>query len=126
MATKPKTPEEKYAAKQRQLAAIEPHKWKPGQSGNPAGPQKVSVQFFRYVVKFMEMTPAQIKRLDTKKLSMSEIGALAFVNKFGKGEWNQQREVIERELGKVQQNIGIGGPEGEPIKIYYGIDPDKI
>ena len=121
-----KDDKEKNAAKQRQLDAIKPHEWKPGQSGNPAGPPKCNTQLYRYFCKFLDMTPAQLEKLDKSKLKMVEVAALAMVKKVGKGEWPQQREVIERDEGKVPNKTELSGTDGEPIKFYRGIEPEKM
>lgn len=116
----------KTTAKQRGQDNIIPHQWKPGQSGNPKGTPPAKTQLYRHFCKYLEMTPAQIEKLDKSKLSMSQIAALAMVRKVGKGEWPQQKEVIERDEGKVPNKTELSGTDGEPIKFYRGIEPEKM
>ena len=42
------------------IAPPEDHQFKPGQSGNPAGPPKRRTQLWTYVCKYMEMTDAAL------------------------------------------------------------------
>ncbi|MCP4566799.1 MAG: hypothetical protein GY841_04370 [FCB group bacterium] len=79
--------------------------WKPGESGNPAGPPKARVQLLRYICEYMEMTPKQLKALDTSKLTMARITALKHVQKMGQGEYNRLRDMIDRFEGKVPDHI---------------------
>ena len=79
--------------------------WKPGESGNPAGPPKARVQLLRYICEYMEMTPKQLKALDVNKLTMSRIAALKHVQKMGQGEYNRLRDMIDRFEGKVPDHV---------------------
>ena len=116
--------DKKLTAKQRSLANLMP--FKPGQSGNPNGAPKCKTNLYRYFCEYMDMTPAKLEKLDKSKLSMAQISALAMVKKVGKGEWPQQREVIERDEGKVPNKTELSGMDGEPIKFYRGIEPEKM
>ena len=122
---------EKIAAKQRSLDNIKPHEWKPGQSGNPKGAPKCKTNLYRYFCEYMEMSFEAVQALikdknAQKQLSMSQVAALALCAKVGKGEWPQQKEVIERDEGKVPQKTELSGTDGEPIKFYRGIEPEKM
>ena len=112
----------KYPAKRK--AGLKP--FEPGQSGNPKGPPKATTQLYRYFCLYMDMTEDKLGRLDKSKLTMSQLGALAMVNKIKEGSWPQQREVIERDEGKVPQKTELSGPEGEPMKFYTGIVPEDV
>ena len=102
MAKKNGVKHRKASAKQK--AGLKPP-WKPGESGNPAGPPKAKVQLLRYICEYMEMTPKQIKALDTSKLTMSRIAALRHVEKMGKGEYSRLRDMIDRFEGKVPDHV---------------------
>jgi len=85
------------AAAARQKAGLKPP-WKPGESGNPNGPPRAKIQLFRYICLYLEMTPAQLKRIDQNKLTMSQLAAIKTVMKMAnQGEWQRVKEMIDRE-----------------------------
>ena len=99
----------KVAAKQRihpnSLANLKANEFKPGESGNPAGPPIAKLHLWRYICEYMEMTPEQLKALDITKLKMSQVTALRHVEKMGKGEYNRLRDTIDRSEGKVPDHV---------------------
>lgn len=101
------------------------HQFKPGQSGNPAGPPRVKTQLYRHIQKFLEMGPAKLDKLDVNKMTMSQRAAFETVKRIGKGEWKRIKEIIDREEGKVPDKIHVSGGENEPIKIVQ-IDESKL
>ena len=116
----------KTTAKQRGQDNIIPHQWKPGQSGNPAGPPIAKTQLYRYLCKYLDMTRNQLLKIDKDKLKLSQRGALKTALWIADGEWQRIREIIERDEGKVPQKTELSGPEGEPIKFYRDIEPEKM
>ena len=74
---------------------------------NPNGPPKAKTQFYRYVCKYLSMTPKQIKAIDKDGLTLSQRGALKTALKIADGEWSQIREIIERDEGKVTEHMTI-------------------
>ena len=101
--------DDRCAAKQHKRYDISQHAhehaWKPGQSGNPAGPPKMKVQFWRYVQQYSEMTDAQIDQIDRSKLSQSKIAALVFVKLMAAGNWHQVKEALDRDEGPIVAKI---------------------
>ena len=118
----------KTIAKQRGQDNIIPHQWRPGQSGNPKGAPPSRTNLWRYICEYMEMTPEKLQRvaLKSSELTMARRAALVTVQKMGAGEWTRLKEMIERSEGKVPQKTEISGADGEPIKFYRGIEPEKI
>ena len=64
----------------------EEHQFKPGQSGNPAGPPKRKTQLWVYVNQFMEMTDHQIAKVDRTKLTQAQKVALKLVQRAAEGK----------------------------------------
>ena len=126
MAKKEKKNKDKLSAEQRRLANLIP--FKPGQSGNPKGTPPSRTNLWRYICEYMEMTPEKLQRvaLKSSELTMARRAALVTVQKMGAGEWTRLKEMIERSEGKVPQKTEISGANGEPIKFYRGIEPEKI
>lgn len=86
-------------------------KFKPGVSGNPAGPPKGRVQLWRYFGKFMGMTEAKLEKLDREKMTLAELTALKLVEnmKDGKSSGSERlaRHVFDREEGKPIEHFVI-------------------
>lgn len=87
-------------AKQRMLAGLKPP-WAKGQSGNPAGPPKAKVQFWRYVQQYSALTLDDIDKIDRKTLSLSKLGALEYALKLSHCEWSQVKEALDRDEGAI-------------------------
>lgn len=111
---------EKLAAKQGKSEVgygkpPEQHQYKPGESGNPAGPPIHRTQLWTYFCEYMGMTDSQLEKVKAKKLSQSQQTAIVLVEniKVGKfsGSGKLMRYVVDRELGKAQESIKITGVE---------------
>ena len=89
----------------------EEHKFKPGQSGNPAGPPKRRTQFWVYICTYMEMTDAEIKKLKRPEMTQVQQAALKLVRqaKAGKycGSERLARYIVDREEGKATEHLVI-------------------
>jgi len=53
--------------------------WKPGQSGNPAGPPKVKIHLRRHVERFINMTPKKIGALLKDEKAMESLKAVEVI-----------------------------------------------
>jgi hypothetical protein len=85
------------------------YQFKPGQSGNPAGPPKRRTQLWVYFCEYMEMTDSQIAKLDHKKLTQAQQTALKIVENAKNGEYTGSerlaRYVIDRDEGKPVEHV---------------------
>jgi len=85
--------------------------FKPGQSGNPAGPPVRRTQLWVYFCQFMAMTDAELEKLDRKKLTQAQQTALKLVDhaKVGRysGSERLARYAIDREEGKAVEHLVI-------------------
>ena len=80
------------------------HQFKPGQSGNPAGPPIRRTQLWVYFSQYMAMTDAEIEKLDSAKLTQSEQMALSLVEKEAKaGSRALALAIFDREEGRALQ-----------------------
>jgi len=86
-------------------------KWKPGQSGNPAGPPAARTQLWRYFCNYMEMSDAQIIKAKKKGLSQSQQAAMKLVEDVKAGEVPKSGKfaqyVIDRDLGKPKEHVQV-------------------
>jgi len=91
------------------------YQWKPGQSGNPNGPPKRRTQLWVWFCKYMDMTDAELKKLDTKELTQAQQSALKLVKnmKSGKcsGSERLARHIFDREEGKAVEHIIVGNED---------------
>lgn len=91
------------------------HQFPPGQSGNPKGPPKRKTQLWVWFCKYMEMTDAELKKLDTKKLTQAQQSALKLVENMKGGKYSGSerlaRHVFDREEGKAVEHIILGSDE---------------
>lgn len=101
------------------------HQFKPGQSGNPKGPPKATVQYTRYQCEYLNMTLSEIKQIDRSKLTLAQTGALRGALKIGDGDLPRTKEMLERTEGKVAQAVELSGGV-DPVKYYQGVDPEKV
>ena len=67
------------------VAPPEEHQFKPGQSGNPAGPPKRRTQLWVYICTYMEMTDAQLASLERETLTQAQRVALKLVENAAQG-----------------------------------------
>ncbi len=92
-------------------APPEEHQFKPGQSGNPAGPPKRRTQLWVYICTYMEMTNAEIKKLKRAEMTQVQQSALKLVRqaKAGKycGSERLARYIVDREEGKATEHLII-------------------
>ena len=93
------------------VAPPEEHQFKPGQSGNPAGPPKRRTQLWVYICTYMEMTDAEIKKLERPEMTQVQQTALKLVRqaKAGKycGSERLARYIVDREEGKATEHLVI-------------------
>ena len=89
--------------------------FKPGQSGNPAGPPKRRTQLWVWFCEYMSLTDAKLKRLDRKKLTQVQKTALKLVENATDGKYTGSerlaRHVFDREEGKAVEHIIVGGED---------------
>lgn len=101
------------------------HTWKKGmKSPNPLGRTRPKVHLYARFCQIMEMTEDEKEVLsDSPKLTLADKAAIELANKVKEGMWSQQLEIINREEGKVQENIQIEVPP-QPIRFMEA--PDRI
>lgn len=91
------------------------HQFPPGQSGNPNGPPKRRTQLWVWFCKYMAMADAEIKKLDTKKLTQAQQAALKLVKNMKAGNNSGSeclaRHVFDREEGKPVEHLIIGNDD---------------
>lgn len=91
------------------------YQWKPGVSGNPNGPPKRRTNLWVWYCKYMNMNDAEIKKLDTKKLTQAQQSALKLVENMKdckySGSERLARHVFDREEGKAVEHIIIGNED---------------
>jgi hypothetical protein len=92
------------------------HQFPPGVSGNPKGPPKRRTQLWVWFCKYMNMTDAQIEKLEKAELTQAQQGALKLVEnaKNGKGSGSEAlaRHVFDREEGRATEYVVLGENEG--------------
>ena len=89
----------------------EEHQFKPGQSGNPAGPPKRRTRLWVYINQFMEMTDADLAKVDRETLTQSQQIALKIVERAAEGLGTDSerlaRYAIDRDEGKASEHLVI-------------------
>ena len=89
----------------------EEHQFKPGQSGNPAGPPKRRTQLWVYINQFMEMTDAQLAKVDRETLTQAQKVALKLVENAAQGKGCESerlaRYCVDRDEGKASEHLVI-------------------
>jgi hypothetical protein len=82
---------------------LKQYQFQKGQSGNPSGgtsDSRPKLIFWRYVVDYLAKTHPQLNALErTDALTMAQLGAKVFVEKFAEGHLPRQLEVLNREIG---------------------------
>lgn len=84
--------------------------FKKGQSGNPSGCPKGSVNVWPVIMRYLDCEYVELKELiDDEdrfgKLTMREQAALRIVMDFAEGKDTLQTQFLNRELGKIPDNI---------------------
>jgi hypothetical protein len=106
---------------------VEPHKFKPGQSGNPAGKPKGAKRVSTVLKELLEkLAPGAVvdakfvaefckgrKRVTNADAAAARLLYEALV----KGEPWAMKELIDRTEGKATQPVELGGAEGGPLKV---------
>ena len=89
----------------------EEHQFKPGQSGNPAGPPKRRTQLWVYINQFMAMTDAELARVDRETLTQAQKVALKLVENAAQGKGCDSerlaRYCVDRDEGKASEHLII-------------------
>lgn len=122
-----------------QLANIENHKWKKGQSGNPKGASKNRVKAFLKTIlnknklkKTEGLTMAEINTIEKKVLELGlpdlQVLAksdgspaylknlcLAIITDMKHGKTDTVQKLRERQYGQVKQQIEVTGADGAPL-----------
>ena len=93
------------------IAPPEDHQFKPGQSGNPAGPPRHRTQLWLWICKYMGMRDAEIRKLKRAEMTQAQQSALKLVRqaKAGKycGSERLARYIVDREEGKATEHLVI-------------------
>ena len=114
--TKKTVKDKRLTAKQREYKVGDKHppkehQFKPGQSGNPAGPPVRRTQLWVWFCKYMDQTDAEIARLDRSKLTQAQQTALKLVENAKNGKYSGSehlsRHVFDREEGKAVEHLVI-------------------
>ena len=92
-------------------APPEEHQFKPGQSGNPAGPPKRRTQLWVYICTYMEMTDAELAKVDRETLTQAQKLALKLVERAAQGKGCDSerlaRYCVDRDEGKASEHLII-------------------
>jgi len=110
--------------RERQLAGLRP-RWKPGQSGNPAGrPKKqicITTLTAEYLLTIPESLPDGIP--NTKKKTWAQLTAEKLVHQAVGGDTPAMRELLDRIDGKVKAQ---SEHSGDGFKLILGVKPPPI
>jgi hypothetical protein len=87
------------------------HQFKPGQSGNPKGAPVQRINLWPRFCRFMNMTDADVKKLDRTKLTKAEQTALRLAEDLQQGKYSGSqrlaRHVFDREEGRPIEHMVI-------------------
>ena len=93
------------------IAPPEEHQFKPGQSGNPAGPPKRRTQLWVYINQFMAMTDAELAKVERPALTQAQKFALKLVKRATQGKEcgseRLARYCVDRDEGKASEHLTI-------------------
>jgi len=88
------------------------YQFKPGQSGNPDGSPKHRTHLWCWLCRYMVMTPAELAKLDRKRLTAAQQTALKMTENAVKGKGCRverlARYIIDREEGRAVERIVFG------------------
>jgi len=87
------------------------HQFKPGQSGNPAGPPVRRTQLWVWFCKYMNMTNGELVKLKTGQMTQAQHTALKLVRNMKRGKESGSerlaKHVFDREEGKAIEHLII-------------------
>jgi len=91
------------------------NRFEPGESGNPKGPPKRKTNLWVWLCKYMDMTDAELEKLDGTELTQARQYALNLAKNMKKGRGPESerfaRHLFDREEGKVVEHIIIGNED---------------
>lgn len=102
----------------RNISGIEPHKFKPGQSGNPSGKPKGvehSSTRLKRLLEFVQKAENPFTGKD-EEFTVAEKMDLAMILKAQAGDVAAYREIIDRLEGKAKQPVEHSGNPNSPVK----------
>ena len=89
----------------------EDSQFKPGQSGNPAGPPKRRTNLWVWICKYMEMTDAELAKVERPALTQAQKFALKLVKRAAQGKGCDSerlaRYCVDRDEGKASEHLVI-------------------
>lgn len=96
---------------------IEPHKFKPGTSGNPAG-RPVGARSLSTILKEMleEEVPVNIDGQPATKKQMKEIIIRKLLKGASDGDTKAINTIFDRTEGKAPQHLELSTPPGRPFE----------
>ena len=97
---------------------IEAHKWKPGQSGNPAGPKpgtQHSSTRLRRLLDAVQKAKHPVTKQE-EEFTTLELMDAALIARAMKGDVQAYKEILDRFEGKVPNKNEHSGPGGGPIQ----------
>ena len=96
--------------------------FKPGQSGNPKGRPKGSLNRSTIAKKWLEVMQDSKNPIsgEVEKLSQADLMTLALIHKARKGDVSAYKQLMDSAFGLPQQNVNV--TEEKPI--FPGIDLD--
>lgn len=96
--------------------------FKPGQSGNPKGRPKGSLNRSTIAKKWLEVMQDSKNPIsgEIEKLSQADLMTLALIHKARKGDVSAYKQLMDSAFGLPQQNVNV--TEEKPI--FPGIDLD--
>lgn len=88
---------------------IEPHKFQPGESGNPSGRPKGSRNRSTIVREWLEVKQKERNPLtgQTEELEQQDLMTLALIKKAREGDVQAYRELMDSAHGKIEQKTDI-------------------
>ena len=101
----------KENSKEARVKRLTPHRFKPGQSGNPSGrPKKLLTEAYHAILG--KQFPG-----DPKKRTFAELIAESMAKEAIKGKPQAAIEIADRTEGKTTQAHELSGPRGAPISV---------